>query len=91
MGPRRGGGKEQVASRDQHRHVCVTSLALAVSVPAEVACFQTTKPLLVFRQGSASKKMAGRKPRSAWRFGSPCEVGSHRGTAPIQREDRDSP
>lgn len=41
---RRRGGQEQVASRDQHRHECVTSLALAVSVPADGRPASTSKP-----------------------------------------------
>lgn len=73
-----------MASRDQHRHVCVTSLALAVSVPAEGACLQTTR--------ISARIPPAKREHEIWSAGNryppgdsvPCEAGSaeerrHRG------------
>lgn len=63
---RRRGGQEQVASRDQHRHECVTSLALAVSVPADGRPASTSKPRRSCRSGFADK--AGSPKRGPFRL-----------------------
>lgn len=75
-----------MASRDQHRHVCVTSLALAVSVPAEGASSLADQTPARVPQGSC-KQESGR-PEAAIRLEIRFHVKARQGNANTEGRPR---